>query len=402
MSPSERPGRPPDYLLGVLRDGAVRFAYRSGVRALLAVPEGARVAPLPGTGAGSFPYPSTPRLLDDRLPPVEKVLERWRQPAPAGSMPPVDAGVGGVAAGSPRVPPAGGKPPTTAPRAVPPLAAPASGDPSGQPPAEPVARARPRQPQDAPVAGGGPSRSAEPLASPPDLLPPGADEPFLVQVPGVSPRPPAPRRSAPSAPESGSQQSPLAPGPPQTVPAPRLAADPGAAADRAAVPRRPDDSQPSPGPARPAPGTQGPTVATTAAPPGSPATAEPTLAAGVRRPAAGLPRQPVTTPSRAMPSPARRPVRAAAASGGPSDRPELVEELVPPAVAMARLPSVRPPAPSLPAADRAGPTSPAPVAVATAQPPAEVAVPTWVPAGRPLRAAYWERRLGHLRARVRR
>ncbi|HEX2086386.1 MAG TPA: hypothetical protein VHF89_11935, partial [Solirubrobacteraceae bacterium] len=76
------PERRRDWLHDVLADGAMRYAYRAGVRALLGEPGAGGIEPLPAPAPGAFPYVAVPRG-PEALPPLGDAAEPWRRPVPA-------------------------------------------------------------------------------------------------------------------------------------------------------------------------------------------------------------------------------------------------------------------------------------------------------------------------------
>jgi hypothetical protein len=375
MSRSE-PGRPPRYLLTVLADGARPFGYRPAVRNLLGTPAGGGITPLAGAGVRAFPGLFPTHAPERHVSPLKLESGDWRQPAPPPALTPRPA-----AAEPPGVP-----------------VAPAARAPEQQTPRRAaVAGARPDavvvpQPAVVPAAGTpGPSPDVRPPdVGPLDARPPSRRvTPLAPPEPGPSLRRETPPPAGPARPQSAEPARPRLAAPLRIeIPgvSPRelrrenaQALTPAPLSGRRAVPP-PAESRPvhllrEPAAAQPPVQRRRPELA--AIPPDPPRT------------------EPVVTPARpAMVHPVRRVIPAAA----PPDEP--LRELPRPVPA---LPNVRSrqgataPAEAEQAAQRTRPPwfQPVPAPVALTEP----AEPR--PDQPPLRAAYWERRLGHVQARLR-
>ncbi|GAA4095470.1 hypothetical protein GCM10022214_68210 [Actinomadura miaoliensis] len=386
MSASEPLGqRPPDYLLGVLRDGAARFVYRGTVRALLGAPAGAPVVPSPGLAVGWFPQPGTPRAVDTGMPVFADALERWPRPAADGAPRPF----ADVAA-----PPDVQRVPSAADEEssgdVP--AAAALGRPGGTG-AEPVPRGEAGNDK---ATDDGPGRGRDLPSSPGADRPPVTRrvEPVELRVPGVSRRGPADRGvERVSGPDSRGPEPHRMAGPPEPGPAavaevrlvPMAAPAPGSAAAPAGFRAEPGPGVGA-GPSRAAVESRGTVVAV----PVRSATAVAEAALGrevLRRPDAAF-----SEPAGAMPPPSAPHRVDGAAPVRASSRPASVDAPRSSTAATTR------PAP-VPSASAPNAT---PLEAAAPAPPVDAAAPVWPDAGDRPRAAYWERRLGHLRTRVRR
>jgi hypothetical protein len=414
MNPSNRLSHPPDYLLSVLRDGALPFSYRSSVRALLGAPVAMTgVASLPEAEGVHFEYAAGPRQHDAHPSlAVAEDNEAWpEQPAAEAANPlPAAAEVEPAPAILQQTPASVALPSTspadflpreragdaesspTAPSGPPrprPVSEPALMEPDA-PPVE-VSRRRPAAPQAEPasaetVSGSAHRETADPPTPAPDRSGPPEVAPVVLRIPSDSEVPPAPRGQAPPTLVSRSVAAVSVEPAPHTTTSvsagrPRRAGDDGTRADPPSPPARAPAAltvRTEPAPVRPPAADSAP----------DPALNERAV------------RLPLVLHPLAELAPARPPVRTRALAGADATERESAAGLRPAPTTTAPLPRLREAIPEASVWETVAPEPPPAAAPPPLQQPAVLPARRWVPLRRPVPAAYWERRLGHLRARV--
>jgi hypothetical protein len=373
MKPPDRLRRPPDYLLSVLREGALPFSYRrSRVRALLGAPVAMTgVASSPDKTGLHFEYAASSREHEVHFSGAAAAPSG----SPAGLSPQRRAGKAESAATAPSVPPS--------PR-------PASEPALAEPDTPPVGVSRSRRetaqaeaPSPKAVIGSPQREAGTSPAAVPDQPHPADVRPVVLRVPS-GPEDSASRGPAPPALERRSDAvAAVEPAPRRTVSGSRE------------HPRHADEDRARAEPPLPTSRTAGALTVRAESTPILPPSATPSPDQALREEGG---RSPVVLHPTSKPAPARLPARARAAAGADAAEREPVPELRP-APATASLPRLREALPEAPVSETVAPALPV-IAGSPPLQPAALPVRRWVPLRRRVPAAYWERRLGHIRARV--